>query len=259
MRLPIFFIDAFADRPFAGNPAAVCPLAAWLPDAQMQSIAAEMNLSETAFFAPRGETFEIRWFTPSVEVDLCGHATLASAFVVTRFLEPTREAMIFHSRSGPLGVAREGEQLVLDFPSQPPHPVEMPAGLADGLGAVPEAVLLSRIHHLALFADERAVRELAPDVAALGALGLNVVATAPGQACDFVSRFFAPALGIAEDPVTGATHCALIPYWSGRLGRTRLAARQVSRRGGALSCTLKGDRVAIGGTAVCTLRGEIAL
>jgi PhzF family phenazine biosynthesis protein len=257
MRLPIYVVDAFAERSFAGNPAGVVPLPGWVPVTLMQSIAAEMNLSETAFFVARGDAFDIRWFTPTVEAELCGHATLASAFVITRFLDPARRSMVFHSQGGPLGVAREGERLVLDFPNHRPRPVAAPTGLAAALGAEPEAVLVAGLNHYAVFPTEAAVAALAPDMGALTARDLAVVATAPGEACDFVSRYFDPPHGIPEDPVTGSTHCALVPYWAARLGKTRLAARQISRRGGSLDCTLQGDRVLIAGTAVCTLEGVI--
>ncbi len=257
MRLPIYFVDAFADRSFAGNPAGVVPLPGWVPESLMQSIAAEMNLSETAFFVPEGEAFHIRWFTPTVEAELCGHATLASAFVITRFLEPARQSMVFHSQSGPLGVGREGERLVLDFPNHLPRPVPAPEGLAAALGAAPEEVLVSGLNHYAIFPNEAAVRALQPDMIALKDKDLAVAATAPGDSCDFVSRYFDPPHGIPEDPVTGSTHCALAPYWAARLGKTRLAARQISRRGGALDCTLQENRVLIAGAAVCTLDGEI--
>lgn len=259
MRLPIYQVDAFTERVFGGNPAAVCPLPEWLDDAVMQAVAAENNLSETAFFVRDGSDYAIRWFTPAVEVDLCGHATLASAHVVFTALEPQRTAVRFHSRSGPLDVEREGELLVLDFPARPPQRREPPAGLAAALGAAPREVWRAR-DLLAVFDGEDEVRALRPDMAALAALDtFAVCATAPGRECDFVSRFFAPAKGVPEDPVTGSSHCTLVPFWAERLGRTRLRARQVSARGGELHCEQRGERVRIGGRAVRYLDGFIEL
>jgi predicted PhzF superfamily epimerase YddE/YHI9 len=259
MRLPIYQVDAFAERVFGGNPAAVCPLPAWLDDAVMQAVAAENNLSETAFFVRADGEYAIRWFTPAVEVDLCGHATLASAHVVFTALEPGRAAVRFESRSGPLDVTRDGELLVLDFPARPPRRCEPPAGLGSALGAEPREVWLSR-DLVAVFEREDDVRELRPDMGALGALHhAGVCATAPGDECDFVSRFFAPAMGVPEDPVTGSSHCTLVPFWAERLGRTRLRARQVSTRGGELHCEHAGERVRLGGRAVRYLEGFIEI
>lgn len=255
MRLPMYQIDAFADRPFAGNPAAVLPLAAWLPDALLQAIAVENNLSETAFFVPDGEQFHIRWFTPGGEVDLCGHATLASAFVLFTELEPSRTFVRFASQSGPLEVSREGDLLVLDFPSRPPRQVPVPEGLEAALGAKVLSAWQSR-DLVALLDSEAAVRGLRPDFTALGKLdAFSVSATAQGLEADFVSRFFVPRLGIPEDPVTGSVHCSLVPFWAERLGMARLRALQVSARGGELFCELRGDRVRLGGRAVKVLEG----
>ncbi len=259
MRLPLFQIDAFTDSVFAGNPAAVCPLDAWLSDQQMQAIAAENNLSETAFFVPEGDGFGLRWFTPTCEVDLCGHATLATAHLLLNRLEPKRPAVTFETRSGKLTVAREGDLLVMDFPAKPAVEVEPDAGLIDAVGGKPEAVLAAD-NYLIVYGAAAEVRALQPrmaDVAAFGPRG--VIATAPGEDCDFVSRFFAPAHGIPEDPVTGSAHCTLIPYWSARLGRTDLHARQISRRGGELFCRDEGPRVRIAGRAVLYLEGTICL
>ncbi|MES1172268.1 MAG: PhzF family phenazine biosynthesis protein [Bacteroidota bacterium] len=261
--IPVYQIDAFTDRPFAGNPAAVCPIDEWLPDALLQSIAAENNLSETAFLVREGGDFRIRWFTPTVEVDLCGHATLASAFVVFTEIDPGRQRVVFASRSGPLVVVRRPAGLVMDFPAWPPHPIAPPDGLAAALGATPVFVLAAR-DLLAVFDDAATVRQLRPDMTRLAALDkLGVAVTAPGTGADgdvdFVSRFFAPRAGIPEDPVTGSAHCSLTPYWATRLGRDRLFARQVSARGGSLDCTLRGDRVDIGGRAVLVMRGNLLL
>jgi PhzF family phenazine biosynthesis protein len=259
MRLPIYQIDAFASRPFAGNPAAVVPLTAWLPDDLMQAIAGENNLSETAFFAPEGDGHRIRWFTPACEVDLCGHATLASAFVLFTELEPRRSTVTFQSRSGPLSVSRKGDLLVLDFPSRPPVPALPMPGLAEALGAVPLEVWRSR-DVLVVLDSEASVRSLSPDMTALGLFDeFAIIVTAPGQEADFVSRFFAPCQGVPEDPVTGSAHATLVPFWAERLGRTSLRALQVSARGGELFCEAKGDRVAISGKAVKVLEGTFFL
>jgi len=259
MKLPCYIVDAFAGEVFRGNPAAVCPLDSWLPDATLQNIAAENNLSETAFIVPRGDEFELRWFTPTMEVDLCGHATLAAAFVMFAERKFSGDEIRFHSRSGMLTVTRAGDILTLDFPSRPPQSCEMPEALVRGLGARPEQVFKSR-DYLAVFSSAAEVRALQPDFAILKSLNcVGIIATAPGDDCDFVSRFFAPAAGINEDPVTGSAHCTLIPFWSQRLGKTKLFARQISQRGGELFCELAGDRVRIGGKAVLYLRGEIVL
>jgi predicted PhzF superfamily epimerase YddE/YHI9 len=261
VRISLYQIDAFADRPFTGNPAAVCPLDAWLPDAVMQAIAAENNLSETAFFLPEGEAWRLRWFTPTTEVDLCGHATLAAAYVIFNLLAPDRQRVVFRTeKAGDLAVRRDGELLALDFPARPPIPCPLPPTLGPALGRQPTAVLAAR-DYLAVYEHSDDIAALAPDFAALAALDrFAVIVTAPGHGeIDFVSRFFAPAQGVAEDPVTGSAHCTLIPYWAARLGKTRLAARQLSRRGGSLSCALDGDRVTIAGRAVLYLTGVIEI
>ena len=264
MTLPIFQVDAFTDRIFAGNPAAVCPLTAWLPEAQMQAIAAENNLAETAFFVPRpgaaGE-YELRWFTPAVEVALCGHATLATAHVLFRHLGAAAEVLTFHSKSGPLRVSRRAAdgRLTLDFPAQPPQPLpQHPDGLLDGLRATPQHVLAGP-DLLAVFDTEAEVLALRPDLAHLARVPYRgIIVTAPGaDGIDFVSRFFGPQVGVPEDPVTGSAHTQLVPYWAARLGKPELRARQVSARGGDLWCELRGDRVLISGYAVTYLRGEI--
>ncbi len=261
MRIPLYQIDAFAEGPFTGNPAAVCPLEAWLPDAVMQAIAAENNLSETAFFVPEGEGYRLRWFTPTTEVDLCGHATLASGFVVFRWLMPGRSSVTFQTtQAGKLTVGRDGDRLALDFPSRPAAPCAMSEPLASALGHRPAALLAAR-DYLAVYDSADDIAGLKPDFAAVAALDrFAVIVTAPATGgIDFVSRFFAPAQGVDEDPVTGSAHCTLIPYWATRLGKNRLAARQLSRRGGALSCGLQGDRVTIAGRAVLYLEGIITV
>lgn len=261
MRLPLYQIDAFTDRRFGGNPAAVVPLAEWLPDAVLQAIAAENNLSETAFFMREGEDYALRWFTPAVEVDLCGHATLASAYAIFRFLEPQRDEVGFRTlTAGRLSVAKRGDLLAMDFPARPAHPCAAPAGLAEALGKAPAAVLAAR-DILAVYARVEDVEALAPDMSALARLDCYaVIATAPGSGgVDFVSRFFAPRQGIAEDPVTGSAHCTLVPYWAERLGKPALSARQISRRGGELACELQGERVSIAGRCVLYLEGAITL
>jgi PhzF family phenazine biosynthesis protein len=257
-KIPYFEVDAFAGRLFRGNPAGICPLSKWLNDAVMQDIAAENNLSETAFFVPNGNDYDLRWFTPAMEIDLCGHATLASAFIVFSELGFRGDTVRFHSRSGPLTVSRSGAVLTLDFPSRPPKPCPTPEALIDGLGKKPVEVLKAR-DYFALFDRAEDIRALQPDFGRLGTLDEKVIVTAPGTDCDFVSRFFAPTAGVNEDPVTGSAHCTLIPYWAQRLGKKKLFARQLSRRGGELFCEDAGERVKIGGNAVLYLRGEIEL
>jgi PhzF family phenazine biosynthesis protein len=263
MRLPIYQIDAFAASIFKGNPAAVVPLDAWLPDATMQAIAAENNLAETAFFVREDGGWRLRWFTPTVEVDLCGHATLASAYLIFSRLAPGLARARFYTRSGPLEVTQTGDLLALDFPSRPPVAIEdggkTIATLAEALGRRPREALQAR-DLVAVFDDAKDVAALAPDMSAVArAAKFAVVATAAGgePGVDFVSRFFAPAQGIPEDPVTGSAHCTLIPLWSARLGRTRLNARQISARGGELVCEDRGERVTIAGRAALYLEGAI--
>lgn len=259
MKIPLYQVDAFTSRVFHGNPAAVCPLPAWLPDATLQGIALENNLSETAFLVGQGAAREIRWMTPTQEVDLCGHATLASAFVVFERLERGLERVVFSSQSGPLPVSRRGDLLVLDFPARPPRRIEAPAGLAQALGRPPLEVWSAR-DLMAVYASEDDVRGLRPDMDKLGEVdAFAVIATAPGCEADFVSRFFGPRVGVPEDPVTGSAHCTLVPYWAGRLDRNALEAQQVSPRGGELACELRGDRVSIAGRAVLYLEGTIEI
>jgi PhzF family phenazine biosynthesis protein len=264
VNIPIYQLDAFADRPFGGNPAAVCLLDGWLPDATLQHIAAENNLSETAYLVPEGEGWEIRWFTPKAEVDLCGHATLASAGVVFRHLAPETDRVAFRNRhSGELPVARDGDTLFLDFPSRPPEAVAVTDALAEALGARPVAAAASRDLY-AVFDDAVSVRGHAPDIDALRALNdFAVGVTAPGTGrdgdVDFVSRFFAPNQGIPEDPVTGSAHSTLVPYWADRLGKMAMRARQVSARTGELQVELRGDRVLIGGHVVEVIQGTLTI
>jgi len=265
VRIPIYQVDAFADRVFAGNPAAVCPLESWLPEATMQAVAAENNLSETAFFVPLedkngGADFGLRWFTPAVEVDLAGHPTLATAHVIFTELEPDRDSVRFRTKLGDtLVVRRDGPTLWMDFPARPPAPRAGLGDVAGALGAAPREVLAAR-DGFAVFEREADVRALEPDFARVAALDcFGLIATAPGDDCDFVSRYFAPGAGVPEDPVTGSAHCTLIPYWSERLGKVSLRARQISKRGGVIACEARGDRVGIGGGAVTYLRGAIEL
>jgi PhzF family phenazine biosynthesis protein len=259
LKIPIYQVDAFTSRVFGGNPAAVCPLPSWLDDATLQAIAAENNLSETAFFVGGNGAYDIRWMTPAAEIDLCGHATLASGWVVMNRLETGRDAVTFGSRSGPLRVTRQGDLLALDFPARPPAPVADSEAVREALGRTPRAVLGAR-DYMAVFDTEDEVRSLKPDMARVAALDRHaLIVTAPGRTSDFVSRFFAPALGIPEDPVTGSAHCTLVPYWAARLGKARLRALQVSARGGELLCELKGERVLIAGRAVPFLEGQIEI
>lgn len=261
MRLPLFQIDAFAERVFQGNPAAVCPLEAWLPEALMQAIAAENNLSETAFCVPEGESYGLRWFTPLKEIDLCGHATLATAHVLFEHLGFAGAEIVFSTRSGALRVTRAGDRLAMDFPAKAVEPCAAPAALIEGLGRMPLEVYGGR-DYLAVFADAAEVRALRPDPRRLAELDRHgVIVTAPGGAedgdVDFVSRFFVPKFGVDEDPVTGSAHCSLTPFWAARLGKATLEARQVSRRGGRLQCTLAGERVILRGRAVTYMAATI--
>jgi predicted PhzF superfamily epimerase YddE/YHI9 len=259
MRFRYFVVDAFAERSFQGNPAGVVPLLEWPDDALLQSIATQNNLSETAFFVPKSTgQYELRWFTPGKEIDLCGHATLATAFVLYSEFNFTDKVIRFHSRSGPLAVTREGDGIILNFPARPPVPCGVPTLLSRALDAQPLTVLKAR-DYLAVFASEAEVRALRPDFGMLRDLDAHVIVTAAGADCDFVSRFFAPSAGVPEDPVTGSAHCTLIPYWSQRLKKTRMFARQLSKRGGELFCEAAGERVLIGGKALLYLKGHIEL
>jgi PhzF family phenazine biosynthesis protein len=292
MRVPIFQVDAFASRLFAGNPAAVLALPCFPADAVMQAIAAENNLSETAFMVRNdvreggreGADYNLRWFTPNVEVPLCGHATLASAAVVMEKLGPTLDRVTFHTASGALTVERTDSGYVMNLPVRPSELVSAPRELVAALGAVPAEVFVNQFNYMAVFASAEIVRELAPDMTAVARVGRpGVIVTAPGDepedesgaiiaspvdasgdrprdgAYDFVSRYFAPAKGIPEDPVTGAAHCMLTPYWAKRLGKTALRAFQASRRGGEIGCRLSGDRVELEGACVFYLEGSVEI
>jgi PhzF family phenazine biosynthesis protein len=262
MELEMYQVAAFTSQAFGGNPAAVVPLEDWIDDALMLRIAKENNLSETAFFVPAGDgEWHIRWFTPSVEVPLCGHATLASAAVIRDRLGQTDWPITLHSASGALTVDTDGSSFVLDLPANPPQPVRAPEGLFEALGVDSvEETLLGRDIYMVVLADEAAVAALSPDYAALAEIiEHGIIATAPGNEVDFVSRFFAPAIGIDEDPVTGAAHCLMTPYWSTRSGRTRMQARQISDRVGNLECEARGDRVRLTGRAVFFLDGRISI
>jgi PhzF family phenazine biosynthesis protein len=258
MELPIFQIDAFTSRNFGGNPAAVVVLDEdWLPDQLLQSIATENNLSETAFVITRREPFPLRWFTPKIEVDLCGHATLASAYVLLQHYVPARDNVKFITRSGELRVARKNGELAMDFPSRPGESVRVTDEIVAALGARPLEAYLAR-DLLAVFSAEIEISSLQPNLDLIGALdAFAVIVSAKGDEVDFVSRFFAPRAGIPEDPVTGSAHCTLIPYWAERLGKSVLSARQLSPRRGELTCEMHGDRVVIGGNGVEYLRGKI--
>ena len=257
MKLPLYQVDAFTQRLFGGNPAAVVLLDAWLPDSVLAAIAAENNLAETAFVIPRADLSPLRWFTPAVEVDLCGHATLATADVLFRYRFPSLARLVFGTKSGELVVTRDGTLLKMDFPARPGKPVAVTDALAAALGARPREAYMAR-DLLAIFDAESDVRSLRPDFARVAVLdAFAVIVSAPGDAMDFVSRFFAPAAGIPEDPVTGSSHCTLVPYWAARLKKNQLTAKQLSARGGDLLCELHGDRVVIAGHVVEYLRGEI--
>ncbi len=262
MELPIFQVDAFTGSVFSGNPAAVCPLQEWLGDETLLAIAKENNLSETAFFVRKNGHFELRWFTPGCEVDLCGHATLGAAHVLFRELKEPGGTLRFETKSGELVVRREGDLLAMDFPSRPPAKVDPDPSLIPALGGSPFAILAAR-DYLIRYRSAAEVLALSPDMEALKKIDrFAFIATAPGEDCDFVSRFFAPAKGVPEDPVTGSSHCTLIPYWSKELGKTTLHARQISPRGGELFCrlvsnTLRGDRVEIAGYTALFLTGRI--
>jgi predicted PhzF superfamily epimerase YddE/YHI9 len=257
MKYDIYQIDAFTNEPFKGNPAAVVPFDEWPADEVMQDIALENNLAETAFVIRDGDNYGLRWFTPTVEMDLCGHATLATGYLLFEILGTDKRILRFQTRSGELTVEKAGNRYALDFPSRPALPAAPPAGLFEAIRATPKEVLKSR-DYLLVFESEAEVKALKPDIAALKSVDAHgVIVTAAGETSDFVSRFFAPAVGVDEDPVTGSTHCTLIPYWAERLGKNKLYARQVSSRGGELFCELRGDRVKIAGDAVIYLKGEI--
>ncbi len=259
MKIPFYQIDAFTNKVFGGNPAAICPLENWLPDETMQAIAAENNLAETAFFVKMGDDFELRWFTPEMEVDLCGHATLASGHVLFNHLDFKPNQINFHTKSGVLKVSQTNELLSMNFPSRKPLATETRQQLVDGLGRRPAEVLKSR-DYFAVFQNEQEVLTIQPDFNILEQLDcLGIIITAAGQTFDFVSRFFAPRAGIPEDPVTGSAHCSLIPYWSEKLHKKDLRALQLSKRRGELFCQDLGERVSIAGKALTFATGTIYL
>lgn len=259
MKLQIFQADAFTDQLFGGNPAAVVPLKEWLPAPQMQKIAIENNLAETAFFIPQGEDFELRWFTPEIEIDLCGHATLATAHILFTELGYDKDVIHFHSlKAGTLSVTRKDNLYTLDFPSRPATSCSIPEGLLNAIGGKTPTEVLSSRDIMLVYDNEADILALKPNFADLAQLDLmGVIATAKGNHCDFVSRFFIPSAGINEDPVTGSAHCNLIPYWAEKLGKNKLHAFQVSERRGELWCELNGNRVFITGKAITYLKGEI--
>ena len=264
MRIPLFHVNAFTSRPFSGNPATVCPLQEWLDDGWLQKVAAENNLSETAFFVPRGSHFDLRWFTPTCEVGLCGHATLASAYVLLKLLQLGLDEIRFDSRlSGTLTVRRDGDIFSMDFPAMVGKTcANPPQALIQGLGSGPRpsSLLAANDTYIAVYETQSVIQKIHPDFAVLQQLHPHAVSiTAPGEEADFVTRYFAPSYGIPEDPVTGSAHCSLTPYWAERLGKTRLYARQVSERGGELWCEMAGERVIIKGKAVLTLQGNLEI
>ncbi len=259
MEIPFYQIDAFTSKVFGGNPAAICPLENWLPDETMQAVAAENNLAETGFFVGNGDAFDLRWFTPEIEVDLCGHATLAAGHLLFNHLAFKSDQINFHTKSGILKVTRNNDLLALNLPSRKPATVETPQQLIDGLGKTPAEVLKSR-DYFAVFENEQEVLSIQPDFDILEQLDcLGIIITSAGQTSDFVSRFFAPKAGIPEDPVTGSAHCSLVPYWSEKLNKTDLHALQLSKRRGELFCQNLGKRVSIAGQSVTFATGTIYL
>ena len=259
MKLPLYQIDAFAEKPFQGNHAAVCPLENWLSEKTLQAIAEENNLSETAFHVERNGVYELRWFTPTLEVDLCGHATLAAAHVIFQSLEENINIITFHSKSSPLHVSRAGELLELDFPAQLGVACETPPALVDALRKEP-SYCYRATDYMAVYEDEETILSLSPDPTKLMELDLRgVIVTAPGRSQDFVSRFFAPNYGVNEDPVTGSAHCTMTPYWAEKLKKNELVAKQLSKRTGIVRCRLENDRVMLSGRTVAYLEGYITI
>jgi PhzF family phenazine biosynthesis protein len=261
MEIPLYQVDAFTDRPFAGNPAAVCLLPEEPDDKWMQAVAAEMNLSETAFLVERDDGYRLRWFTPKIEVDLCGHATLASAHVLwTEGKVSLGQEIYFHTRSGVLIARRRGDLIELDFPSESPTQVEPPSGLMEALGVSGKYVGKNRFDYVVELESEKELREMEPDFALLGKIqirGVSVTSRSASAEFDFVSRFFAPGAGVDEDPVTGSAHCCLGPYWQRQLGKTEMTAFQASARGGVVRVSVGSDRVGLGGQAVTVFRGGL--
>ncbi|HXW77025.1 MAG TPA: PhzF family phenazine biosynthesis protein [Candidatus Eremiobacteraceae bacterium] len=262
MRIPIYQVDAFATRRFAGNPAAVMPLERFLDDATLQAVAAENNLAETAYLVRKGDDWDLRWFTPAVEVPLCGHATLASAWAVGERIEPGRQSMVFHSKSGPLTVRKHGSRVVMDFPKRTCTPVEPVPALERALRAKPKELYFDSVNYVAVLDSAETVRTLSPgimEIAGLDRAGGVVVTAAGDQGYDCVSRYFAPAKGVEEDPVTGSAHCALAPFWSARLKKPEIRAYQASARGGEIICRPKGDRVELEGECVFYMEGTVEI
>lgn len=262
MKLKIYQIDAFAEKVFSGNPAAVCPLEEWLPSELMQQIAEENNLAETVFFVKTGDVYELRWFTPEIEVDLCGHATLATAHVIFEYLEHKENTIQFLSpRSGKLSVTKEGNGLMaLDFPSDDVIPLHSMPEIENAIGLVPNRIIKGKTDYLLIYNSQAEIEAISPNFHLLDQCDCRgVIVSAPGNDVDFVSRFFAPNCGIPEDPVTGSAHTTMIPYWSKTLNKTKLSAKQLSKRGGNLACEYLGERVKISGNAVTYLIGEIQL
>lgn len=260
MRIKFYQVDAFTDKLFGGNPAGVCPLDDWLPDDVMQNIAFENNLAETAFFVINGSDFELRWFTPVAEVDLCGHATLAASHVLFNHLDYNRDKIIFHSRSGELRVSKSDDKLVLNFPVDVVKKIEAPEGLVNAIGKKPVEAFKGKTDYLFVYQTQKEIEEIHPDFdLIMKSKARGVIITAKGDNVDFVSRFFAPEVGVNEDPVTGSAHTTLTPYWAVKLGKKELSAMQLSKRQGKLNCKLINDRVEIAGHAVTYLEGSIKL
>lgn len=259
MGITQFVVDAFASQPFTGNPAAVCLIESWISESLLQAIASENNLSETAFIAPKDDGYQLRWFTPVAEVDLCGHATLAAAHVLFNHLDFIRKEIVFHTRSGELKVTRSGSLLEMTFPSSSPKFCEAPDNLLLGLGGSPSEIYCAE-DYLVVYPDEAAIRDLTPDFQLLSKVDLRgVIVTAPGNEFDFVSRCFFPKYGVNEDPVTGSAHCQLAPYWAERLNKRILQAKQVSRRSGEIICQVIADKVLLSGNAVTFMQGELRI
>lgn len=260
MKIKIFQVDAFSETLFSGNPAAVCILEKWLPEDLMQNIAMENNLAETAFVVKENENYHIRWCTPKAEVALCGHATLASGHVIFNHLNENKKEIIFQSKSGKLKVRREGKDLILNFPTDNIREIEIPENISEAIGLRPVGAYMGKTDYMLIYQDQAQIEKIQPDFRKLKETkARGIMVTAPGKESDFVSRFFAPAVGVDEDPVTGSAHTSLIPYWSKKLGKTELSAIQLSSRRGYLKCKYLGDRVEIGGQAVTYLTGEIAV
>jgi PhzF family phenazine biosynthesis protein len=263
MKLTLYQVDAFTDKLFAGNPAAVIPLKKWIPDELMQKLAMENNLAETAFIIPsknKKANFDIRWFTPALEINLCGHATLASAYVVFEILKSKKKKVLFDSKSGLLTVTKKKELLEMDFPSWPPERItEYPDALLASLGNPEIAGVYKNREYMVELINEEAVKRCNPDFSVMRKVDRMIIITAPGKEVDFVSRFFAPNSGIDEDPVTGSAHSQLIPFWSNKLGKKKMIAKQLSQRGGTVYCEQKGERVIMGGQAVFYMKGEIEI